>query len=287
MGSLEGKVVLITGATGGIGRAAAIALAGLGPELVLLCRNREKGEETQQVIAREAGNSNTSLLLCDLSSQAEIRSAAKSFLDQGKPLHVLFNNAGVLNFWREDTVDGIEGTWAINHLAYFLLTSLLLDRLKESAPARIVSVSSDAHAWAGGPLDFDDLGGRNQRNAMTRYGISKLANILFTRELARRLEGTGVTANCFHPGFVGTGFATNNGVVSKLAMRILSGFNRTPEQGADTGVYLASDPDIAENGRYFEDREASWPKRFAQSDEDAARLWVESEKQVGLAHAEA
>ncbi len=282
MGQLEGKTVMITGATGGIGRAAAVALASMGPEeLILVCRNPERGGETQALLRDEAGLDRTSLLLCDLSSQEQIRAAAQKFLAQGKPLHVLLNNAGVLNFWREDTVDGIEGTWAVNHLAYFLLTNLLLDRIQESAPARIVNVTSDAHSWAGGPIDFGDLGGRNVANAMTRYGISKLANILFTRELARRLEGTGVTANCFHPGFVGTGFATNNGLVSKLAMTFLSAFNRTPEQGADTGVYLCSE-DVPENGRYFVDREARWPKRYAQSDEDAARLWTESERQVGL-----
>lgn len=282
MGQLDGKVVLVTGATSGIGRSAALALAAEGPELVLLCRNRERGEQTQHAIREETGNDRTQLLLCDLSSQAQIRSAADRFLTQGRPLHVLLNNAGVLNFRREDSEDGIETTWAVNHLAYFLLTLLLLDRLKESAPARIVNVASDAHAWAGGRLDFDDLGGRRVVNPLRRYGISKCANILFTRELARRLEGSGVTANCFHPGFVGTGFASNNGLVSWLVMRLLSGFNRTPEQGAETGVYLCMDPDVRENGRYFVDRQARWPKRFAQNDEDARRLWEASERQVGI-----
>ena len=283
MAELNGKTVLITGATGGIGRAAAFAMAAMDPEeLVLLCRNGERGEQTQAAIRGETGFDRTSLLLCDLSSQRQIRAAAEKFLGEGKPLHVLLNNAGVLNFWREDTEDGIEGTWAVNHLAYFLLTNLLIDRMKESGPARVVSVTSDAHAWAGGRLDFEDLGGRGIRSAMTRYGISKLANILFTRELARRLEGSGVSAHCFHPGFVGTGFATNNGVVSSVAMRFLSAFNRTPEQGADTGVYLCSAPDVPENGGYFVDREARFPKRYAQNDEDAARLWEESERQTGL-----
>jgi NAD(P)-dependent dehydrogenase (short-subunit alcohol dehydrogenase family) len=283
MSWVEGKTVLITGATGGIGRAAAFALANHGAELVLLCRNPEKGAEARRRIARETGNENTSLLVCDLSSQAQVRAAAEDFLGSGRPLHVLFNNAGVFNFWREDTVDGIEGTWAVNHLAYFLLTNLLLERLKQSAPARIVSVTSDAHSWAGGPLDFGDLGGRGHANAMRRYGISKLANILFTRELARRLEGTGVTAHCFHPGFVGSGFATNNGVIASAVMGLARGFARTPEEGADTGVWLCTTEETPENGRYFVDREARWPKRYGQSDEDAARLWTESCRQVGLA----
>jgi NAD(P)-dependent dehydrogenase (short-subunit alcohol dehydrogenase family) len=273
---------LITGATGGIGRAAAFALASDGAELVLLCRNEAKGAETRREIARATGNEKTSLLLCDLSSQARIRAAAEEFLARGTPLHALFNNAGVFNAWREDTEDGIEGTWAVNHLAYFLLTNLLLDRLKQSAPARVVSVTSDAHSWAAGPLDFEDLGGRSQANPMRRYGISKLANILFTRELARRLEGTGVTAHCFHPGFVGTGFAANNGAIAAFAMRLLSRFNRTPEEGADTGVWLCDAQPEPETGRYFVDRAAQWPKRYAQSDEDAGRLWEASERQVGL-----
>jgi len=282
MGWVAGKTVLITGATGGIGRAAAFALAKHGAELVLLCRNPEKGAATQREIARETGNEKSSLLLCDLSSQARIRAAAEEFRARGTPLYVLFNNAGVFNAWREDTEDGIEGTWAVNHLAYFLLTNLLLDSLKQSAPARVVSVTSDAHSWAGGRLDFEDLGGRGHASPMRRYGISKLANILFTRELGRRLDGTGVTAHCFHPGFVGTGFATNNGAIAALAMRLLSAFNRTPEQGADTGVWLCDAEPAPENGRYFVDREARWPKRYAQSDEDAQRLWDASERQVGL-----
>jgi NAD(P)-dependent dehydrogenase (short-subunit alcohol dehydrogenase family) len=282
MGWIEGKTVLVTGATGGIGRAAAFALASHGAELVLLCRNPDKGEETRRTIARETGNDRASLLLCDLSSQARIRAAAQELLALGTPLHVLFNNAGVFNAWREDTEDGIEGTWAVNHLAYFLLTNLLLERLSQSAPARIVNVTSDAHSWAGGPLDFDDLGGRGFANPMRRYGISKLANILFTRELARRLEGTGVTAHCYHPGFVGSGFATNNGVIASAAMRLLSAFNRTPAQGADTGVWLCTEDPPPESGRYFVDREARWPKRWAQSDADAARLWEASARQTGL-----
>jgi NAD(P)-dependent dehydrogenase (short-subunit alcohol dehydrogenase family) len=282
MGWVEGKTVLITGATGGIGRVAAFALASHGAELVLLCRNEAKGAETRREIARATGNEKTSLLLGDLSSQARIRAAAEQFLARGTPLHALFNNAGVFNAWREDTEDGIEGTWAVNHLAYFLLTNLLLDRLKQSAPARVVSVTSDAHSWAAGPLDFENLGGRNQANPMRRYGISKLANILFTRELARRLEGTGVTAHCFHPGFVGSGFATNNGLIASFAMRLLSRFNRTPEEGADTGVWLCDAEPAPDNGRYFVDRAAKWPKRYAQSDEDAKRLWEASERQVGL-----
>ncbi|MGI9627976.1 MAG: SDR family NAD(P)-dependent oxidoreductase, partial [Longimicrobiales bacterium] len=218
---------MITGATNGIGQAAALALARLGAGLVLVGRNRERGERVVEEIRRESGNDDISLLLADLSSQAEIRQLAKDFLATGRPLHVLLNNAGVINMRHEETIDGIEATFAVNHLAYFLLTGLLLERLKESAPARVVNVSSDAHAQSGGRLDFDDLESRKRFSLMGVYGKSKLANILFTRELARRLSGTGVTADCLHPGFVGSNFARNNGVFARVVMTLLRPFARS------------------------------------------------------------
>jgi len=284
MWDLEGKVILVTGATNGIGRAAALALAARGPQLVLLCRDRRRGEQTREEIKAQTGNDHTSLLLCDLRSQAEIRRAASEFLETGKPLHLLLNNAGVVMAQRVDTEDGIETTFAVNHLGYFLLTSLLLDRIRQSAPARIVNVASDAHSFAGGRLDFEDLGGCSIANPMKRYGISKCANILFTRELARRLDGSGITVNCMNPGFVGSGLARNNGVVADLVMRLLSFFNRSPEKGAETAVYLCASPDVADiSGRYFTDCEERTPEPFAQNDEDARRLLEASEAMVGLA----
>ncbi len=281
---MTGRTCMITGATNGIGKAAALALARLGAGLVLVGRNRERGERAVEEIRRESGNDDISLLLADLSSQAEIRQLAKDFLATGRPLHVLLNNAGVINMRREETIDGIEATFAVNHLAYFLLTELLLERLKESAPARVVSVSSDAHAQSGGRLDFDDLESRKRYSLMRVYGKSKLANILFTRELARRLSGTGVTADCLHPGFVGSNFARNNGVFASLAMTLLRPFARSPEKGAETAVYLCSSPEVeGVSGEYFIDCKARAPRSFACNDEDARRLWEVSERMTGLA----
>jgi retinol dehydrogenase-12 len=282
---LTGRTCMVTGATSGIGRAAAFGLARLGrPSLVLVARSRDKGEATAEAIRRETGCRDVDLLQADLSSQAEIRRAAGEFLATGRPLHVLLNNAGVLLLRREETVDGIERTFAVNHLGYFLLTNLLLDRIRESAPARIVNVASAAHASAGGPLDFGDLESRRRYRMMEVYGKSKLANILFTRELARRLEGTGVTANCLHPGFVGSNFARNNGVIASAVMWLSRAFARTPEQGADTAVWLCASPEVdGVSGQYFADRAQRWPKRYAQRDEDARRLWEVSERMTGLA----
>jgi len=283
---MTGRTCLITGATSGIGRAAAMALAGRGASLVLVGRNRERGEGVVGEIARATGNHDVALLLADLSSQAAVRQLAREFLATGRPLHVLINNAGVVNLRRESSVDGIEITFAVNHLAYFLLTLLLIPRLKESAPARIVNVASDAHAQAGGRLDFEDLESRKSYSVMRVYGKSKLANILFTRELARRLEGTGVTANCLHPGFVGSNFAKNNGAIASLVMTLLRPFARTPEKGAETAVYLASSPELeGVSGQYFVDRRPRQPKDFARNDDDARRLWEASEHMCGLAAA--
>ncbi len=280
---LHGKVCMVTGASSGIGRAAAHGLARLGPELVLVCRSQERGEETVHEIQEASGNPRVSLLRCDLSSQSEIHRAADEFLASGRPLHVLLNNAGVFNLWTEDTVDGIEATFALNHLGYFLWTWLLLDRIRESAPARIVSTASSAHAWAGGRFDFDDVEARRAWNPGYRYASSKLANILFTRELARRLEGTGVTANCFCPGFVGSGFARNNGLLADLSMRLIAPFARTPEQGAETAIHLCASKEVeGTTGKFFMDSKEVWPKRWAQNDDDAARLWSVSERMTGV-----
>ncbi len=276
---MTGRTCMITGATSGIGRAAAHALAARGASLVLVGRNRQRGDETVEEIRRATGNEDVALMLADLSSQAQIRSLAEEFLATGRPLHVLLNNAGIVNIRREETVDGIEATFAVNHLAYYLLTALLLDRLRESAPARVVSVSSDAHRFSGGRLDLDDLESRNGYASMRAYGKSKLANILFTRELALRLEGTGVTANCLHPGFVGSNFATNNGALGRLVMRALRPFARTTDKGAETAVYLCCSPDVeGVSGEYFFDCKQYAPRAYAKNEHDARKLWLLSEE---------
>jgi NAD(P)-dependent dehydrogenase (short-subunit alcohol dehydrogenase family) len=274
---------MITGASSGIGKAAAAAIAGMGASVVLVCRDRDRGERSVAEIRATTGNTDITLLLADLSSQRDIRRLANEYLATGRPLHVLLNNAGVMMLRREETVDGFERTFALNHLGYFLLTVLLLDRLKASAPARVVSVASDAHHYAGGGLDFDDLNAEKGFSAWRAYGRSKGANILFTRELARRLEGTGVTANCLHPGFVGSNFATNNGWYARLGMWLLRPFGRSPEKGAETAIYLCTSPDVdGVTGKYFFDKQPKWPKTYAQNDETARRLWEVSERMTGL-----
>jgi NAD(P)-dependent dehydrogenase (short-subunit alcohol dehydrogenase family) len=277
--TMAGRVCMITGASSGIGRATARGLAQLGASLVLVCRDRGRGEETLAEV-RAGGSPEAELMLADLSSQAEIRRLAREFLDAGKPLHVLINNAGVVNTSRTVTADGIETVFAVNHLAYFLLTQLLLDRLRQSAPARIVNVASEAHRF--GPMNFDDLQSEKSFRTMRVYGQSKMANILFTYELARRLGGTGVTVNCLHPGTVATGLGKNNGAVARFFANLLAPFFRTPVGGAATSIHLASAPELANvSGQYFRDRLAYKSAAASYSLEDARRLWQISEAMTG------
>jgi NAD(P)-dependent dehydrogenase (short-subunit alcohol dehydrogenase family) len=279
--SLDGKTVLVTGPTAGIGRVTAIELAKRAREVVLLCRSREKGEALRAEIAATTGPDRASVLVCDLASLADVRRAAAEFLASARPLHVLVNNAGVVNLRRAVTVDGIETTFAVNHLGHFLLTNLLLDRLVASAPARIVNVASDAHHW--GTIDFDDLEGERRYRWMGIYGRSKLANVLFTRELARRLDGTGVTVNALHPGAIATQLGANNGWVAALLLPVIRPFMRTPEQGAATSIHLASAPEVSGvTGGYFAD---SRPKPGSAESRDmtiARRLWEVSARMTGL-----
>lgn len=280
---LRGRSCLVTGATSGIGRAAAEALARRGAELLLVARDADRGEHAASEIRRDTGNDAVRVLHADLASQGSVRKLAREVVESGAPLHVLLNNAGVFQLRREETEDGIETTFAVNHLAPFLLTNLLLDRLRESAPARVVTVASDAYAWARGGLDWDDLEGRRRFSARKAYGTSKLANILFTRELARRLEGSGVTANCLHPGFVGTNLGRHNGLLGRLLVPLIRPLGRSPEKGAETAVYLAASPEAAEvSGEYFFDRQVRRTRREARSDDDAQRLWALSERMTGL-----
>ncbi len=275
---------MITGATSGIGLAAACALARRGAELVLLCRDARRGKAAAARIAAQAGtHASVDVLQADLASQADIRRAAAEFIASRRPLHVLLNNAGVVMLKRTETVDGIETTLAVNHLAYFLLTNLLLEPLRRSAPSRIVCVASDAHRMAGGPLDLDDLEGRQRYAAMRNYGMSKLANILFTREMARRLGGTAVTINCLHPGMVSTGLGANNGLFARALITLLRPFSRSPDRGAATSVFLCSEASMAGvSGKYFANCREARPNDAALDDEAARQLWQISARMTGL-----
>jgi retinol dehydrogenase-12 len=277
---MTGRVCLITGSTGGIGRAAALALARLGATAILVARDRARGEAALAAVRAASPAGRGDLLVADLSSQAEVRRLAGEVAARHSALHVLVNNAGAIYGRRETTVDGIERTLATNHLASFLLTALLLDRLQASAPARVVTVSSDAHF--GARLDLDHLE-KGRYRSFRAYKQSKLANILFTRELARRLAGRGVTANCLHPGVVATGFARGGSALFRLGFRLATPFMLTPEQGADTIVYLASAPEVAEvSGEYFERRRIKRPSAAAEDAAAGRRLWEISGALTGL-----
>ena len=279
---VAGSRVVITGATNGIGLLAAEALAARGAKLAIVARSQTRAADAvSRIRAAAGGEATVDVLIADLASQAAVRRVAAEVLDRYPTVDALVNNAGAVHTTRRTTEDGIELTWAVNHLAPFLLTTLLLGRLKASAPARIVTTTSEAHR--GARLPFEDVnaerdyGGRGFR----RYGETKLANILFTAELARRLEGSGVTANCFHPGLVATGFNRNNGWLMALAMTVIRPFERSPEKGAETLVWLVESPEVADqSGGYFIDRRRQTPSPAAQDAEAARRLWEISEEQV-------
>ena len=280
-GGMGGKTALITGGTSGIGKATAVALAAMGADVVVVGRNRERGEVALEEIKSQSHSESVELMLADLSVQDEVRGLAGAFLERYDRLDVLANNAGLVQSKRTETADRIETTLAVNHLAPFLLTNLLLDRLKQSAPSRVITVSSEAQRW--GDMDFDDLQSTQKYRGFPVYGMTKLANIMFTYELAERLKGTFVTANCLHPGAVGTNFGKNNGGPMTLFFRAAKPFMRSPEQGADTLIWLASSPDVeGVSGTYFSDRKEIEAKKIAHDPPTRRRLWEISEDLTGL-----
>ena len=277
--SMKGKTVLVTGGTNGLGLVTARELASMGAQVTILSRNAEKCAAVAEAIKVETGNP-VEFIAADLSTLAGIMQAAATFKQRHTHLHVLVNNAGAMFTRRQLTSDGYEMTFALNHLNYFLLTNLLLDILKASAPARIVNVSSGAHLR--GSLDFDNLQSEKHFAAMEAYGQSKLANVLFTYELARRLEGTGVTANAVHPGFVATGFARNNGVFYNFGMKLIGPFIRQPNQGAQTSIYLASSAEVeGVSGKYFVDCKAVDSSPLSYDHALAEKLWQVSLELTG------
>jgi retinol dehydrogenase 12 len=281
MSELSGKTVLITGFTQGIGKETALGLAKKGASLVLVARDAARAEAAANEV-RAAGGGAVEVMLADLSSQASVRKLAADFLARHDRLDVLLNNAGGINTSRKVTGDGLEMTFAVNHLAYFLLTNLLLDVLRASGDARIVNVASEAHKQ--GRIHFDDLQLEKGYGGFKAYGQSKLANILFTRELARRLAGTKVTANSLHPGVVRTGFGRGDGGLLAWGVKIAGAFFLSPEQGAATSIYLASSPEVAGvTGKYFAKSREKSPSRRAQDDDTAHKLWDASTKLTGLA----
>jgi NAD(P)-dependent dehydrogenase (short-subunit alcohol dehydrogenase family) len=280
MGSMEGKTCLVTGATSGIGRAAAVALARRGAEVLVAARDPGRGEAALREV-RAAGGGRGRLLLADFADLAQVRRLAEEVRRVAPRLQVLVNDAGAIHMQRSETADGWETTFQVNHLAPFLLTRLLLDRLRESAPARIVTVASAAYAGVPG-VDFEDLMGERGYAGFKAYSQSKLCNILFTRELARRLEGTRVAANCLHPGVVRTGFGRNVRGWLRWGVRLAGPLFLSAERGADTAVWLASSPEAeGASGGYFVRRRAVEPGGPARDAAAARRLWEVSERLLG------
>jgi NAD(P)-dependent dehydrogenase (short-subunit alcohol dehydrogenase family) len=278
---VKGKVIVITGATSGIGEVAAQRLAALGARMVLIARDPARGQEALNRLASRGGDAKHSIYYADLSRISETKRVAAQIAAAEPRVDVLINNAGALFSAREVTADNLEKTFATNHMSYFVLTLGLRASLLAAAPARVVSTASDAHK--GYTLDFEDLQGEKGYSAIKAYGRSKLCNILFTRELGRRFSGTGITANCLHPGFVATRFGDASGGLLSRVVRMAKTFAISPEKGAQTIVYLATSPEVANiSGQYFYRCRPAVPTEGGRDDAAATRLWTESAKIAGI-----
>jgi NAD(P)-dependent dehydrogenase (short-subunit alcohol dehydrogenase family) len=278
---MGGKVCMVTGANSGIGKATALELASLGATVVMVCRSQERGEAALAEIKQKSSNQRIFLLLADLASQAAIRKLAEDFNKQFSALHVLINNAGIIPRKRQVTVDGFETQFAVNHLAPFLLTNLLLDTLKRSAPARIVTVTSDMHR--GASISFDDLQSVGSYRPVRVYSETKLANVLFTYELARKLKGTKVTANCLHPGMVATKLLADGIGIPRPLTSTTKLIGSSPEKGAKTSIYLAASPEVeGVSGKYFVKEKPVESSQISYDQSLAGRLWKQSAELAGL-----
>lgn len=278
--SYKNKVCLITGATSGIGLVTARELAKLGMEIYLVCRNHHKAERVVKQIKNATGNDKLHLLMCDLSSLQQVRKLAQDFLKLNKPLDLLVNNAGVFNTSRKVTEDGYEEMFAVNHLAHFLLTNLILEKLRDSA--RIVNVASGAHILIK-RMSFDDLGFEKGFKSLKVYSHSKLANLLFTHELAKKLEESNITVNAVDPGEVSTGLGQQNKGFGRILYWIMKPFIQTVEKGAKTSIYVCTSTDLkGVTGKYFRNCKEKEPKPWAKDDESAQKLWVRSLEMVKL-----
>jgi len=276
---MDGKTVIVTGATSGIGEVAAIRLAEKGARIVFTARDKARADDTMAALKRANPRGDHAMHMADLSRLSEMKRAAAE-LAREPQIDVLVNNAGALFNKRTETADGLEMTFALNHMAYFVITNMLLGKLKPGA--RIVTVASNAHR--GARLDFDDLQSRRGYAGFPVYSRSKLCNILFNRELARRLAGSGVTANALHPGFVATRFGNDSGGIVRAVLKVAKPIGAiSPEEGAQTIIYLASSPDAAAvSGEYFYECKPATPTAEARNDEDAKRLWDISQQIAGL-----
>lgn len=282
--TMNGKICLVTGASSGIGKATALGLARMGATVVMVCRDVARGQAPLAEIRQKSGNNSIDLLVADLSSQEAIRSLANEYRSKYQQLHVLINNAGVYYTKRHVTVDGLEAMFAVNYLARFLLTNLLLDIINSSAPARIINVAGAYHAK--GKINFDDLQGERDFDGQRANHQSKLADVLFTYELARRLEGTGVTVNCLHPGMVATSLVDKDKdfpVFFKYLYKLSKPLMKSPAQGAETSLYLSSSPEVEGiTGQYFVNKKIAESSPESHDTQLAQRLWTVSEKLAKL-----
>lgn len=273
MFNIKNKNILITGATSGIGRSTVLALSSMGASVTFIARNKDKAEILLKELNTKSQNK-AAYVLADLSSQKEVKSAAKEYLKMNRPLDILINNAGLINLKRRETIDGFEETFAVNHLAYFSLTNLLIDKLKESESARIINISSGAHQFVK-RMNFDDIQSEKNYKPFKVYSYSKLANILFTRKLSEILKDDNITVNCLHPGVVATGFASqNDSKFQKFLFKLSKPFMRSSNKGAETSIYLSSSDDVSDvSGKYFYNSKVSKISSGASNEEDTERLW--------------
>ena len=275
---MNGKVCMITGANSGIGKVMALELAKMGANMVMVCRSEARGEKAQKEIIAQSGSNSVELMTADLSLMSEVRRLAEEFRKKHDRLHILINNAALWPTKKMMTKEGLEMQFAINHLSHFLLTNLLLDVIKDSAPARIINVSSGLHRRV--KMDFDNLQAEKGYRHMGVYGRTKLANMYFTKELARRLNGTDVTVNAFTPGMVSTNLGRYMSGVSRWFWKTFSG---SAERGAATGVYLAASPEVAQvTGKYFANSKETRSSKISYDKGTAKRLWKVSEELAGL-----
>ena len=279
--NLENKVCLITGATNGIGQESAKALNKMGAEIVFVARNAEKGNFLKQQLKNDSGRDAT-MIIANLSSQAEVKRAANEFLALEKPLDILLNNAGIMNRERNETVDGLEEVFSVNHLAYFTLSLMLSEKLRQTENSRIINVASGAHQFVK-DMNFDDLQSEKTFKPLQVYGQSKLANILFTKSLSEKLLNSGVTVNCLHPGFVSTGIGSNNKGIWNLLMFLAKPFAKRTNKGAETSIYLCSSPAVKNiSGEYFVDCTVEKVSEAANDPKQAEKLWDISVELAGL-----
>ena len=279
---MQGKTIVVTGGTSGIGQAGAEKLAEMGGRILLIARDKEKAAATLEVLKQRNPDAAHGAYYADLSLVSEMKRVATEIMTKESRIDILVNNAGAVFLHRNLTSEGFEKTFAINHLSYFVLSLALLPLLRKSSNARIVMTASDAHKW--GKADFDNLQGEKEYRGMGAYGTSKLCNILFTRELGRRLSGSGITANCFHPGFVDSniGYSEAKGLMKPI-LRLMKLFSISAEKGADTLIYLATSPDVAQvSGAYFDRRKKIDPVGAGRNDDAAKKLWDLSVRLTGI-----